>query len=189
MNIPKRYRLRAPRREGESFADRIKREKNWRYEEATVKHLLAHFQMQDLAQKLWSKHKSNSAEDFGRLALSDFQQEVGFPVWLGARRITTRRQPSIGKFLREFARTPMYRVFCETWDSTPEHMADYPVCAVFPVPKTRFMALHTFESNTVVSTTQITIPHPRLGVVMTMEPLANLLEALDIAGLLAGLIR
>jgi hypothetical protein len=66
----------------------------------------------------------------------------------------------------------------------PDYMKDQPVCAIFPVPKTRFMALHTIESPLATDTTRIVIPHPRLGRVFTMEPLSKLLEALEAADLL-----
>ena len=187
MNTQKRYRLRLPHREGESDADRKKREKNWRYEEATVKHLIEHFDRRELARQLWSEHKSNDPEDFGRLTLPDFQRKSGFPVWLGARRISSRRLPPIGRFLREFGHTPMYGAFRETWRSVPESMQGQPVCAVFPVPGTKFMAIHTFESERTVETTRIIMPHRRLGFVATMEPLDNLLEALEAAELLDNL--
>jgi hypothetical protein len=183
--MSKRYRFRVPAREDESPAAHAKRQRDWSYEESTVKHLLARFNMRELAQPLWSEHKNNSPEGFGRLSLSDFRKEIGFPVWLGARRISLSRQPSAAKLLRDFGYTPMFGAFREVCNGVPEDYKALPVCAIFPVPKTRFMALHTFESPLATDTTQVVIQNRSATRVFTMEPLSKLLEALEAADLLS----
>jgi hypothetical protein len=173
----KRYRFRPPQRRGEPRTEYAGRLKQWRYEEACVKYVLDYVQLPGLRKELWKKHKSNDPEDFGRLTLADFRQQTNFPVWLGSRHMTWRRQPSMKTVLRDFANTPMLHAACDVCSSNPQQSVDRPFGVVFPVPKVKFMALHTLVSDHWSGAARMVMPTKIPGLTFFLERLDDLLDA------------
>jgi hypothetical protein len=170
------YRFRPPRQTGELSAEYAERTRQWRYEEACVKHILDRVKLSDLRQELWKEHKRNDGDDFGRLTLDDFQRRTGFPLWLGSRHLKWGGQLSIKSVLRDFESTPMYRAVCEVGHAIPLHFADRSFGVIFPVPKLKFMALHTLASDSWGGATRIVLPTSRHGLTFHMERLDDLLD-------------
>jgi hypothetical protein len=173
------YRFRAPQWEGESKSEYNARQRQWRYEESVVKHMIDRLKLPHLRRELWAENKRNSYGDFGRLTLEDFSERTDMPVCLGAKRIDTRRPPSIHKLFRDLLRTPMGAAFVEVMRTASSHAADLPAGVVFTAPRAKFMTLHTYPSTQRPGKTRIVIPLKRpKGTMLILESLDDLLASL-----------
>jgi len=172
----KQYRLQAPRWPGESAGEWSRRNREFVYEEAVVKHLIRHFHLPEkIGIELWKEEKERSPDDFGRLRLPAFCAKTAFPLWLGSRRFEDVGQPRISNLLSDFASAPWGQAWNEVARAAP---ARFPSAGIiFPMPGTKFMALHDYASDLQPGATRLVIPQSKQNA-LVLEPLRCLLEAI-----------
>ncbi len=155
--------------------EEIDREKQQRYEQEVVKRILKRTGNWDMRGRLWNMQQSQVG--FGRLAFCDFQEVSGFPMWLETRRMDLAKHASLVNLLRDFDRTPIFKAFWELRCAIPKHMEGVPVGLIFPAPRIKFMALHTWTSDLRPGATRIVVPLNDDSV-LVLEELDDLLKAL-----------
>ena len=146
------------------------------YEEAVVKHLFRCLDVpEDLGIELWKEDARKSLHDFGTLKLSAFCQRTRFPLWLGSKRFDAVRQLPLSKLLGQFEATHIYHAWHEVAQAAPDQRQ--PSGLIFPLNRTKFMALHTYPSELKPGATRVVIPRSR-QTILVLEPLKQLLRAI-----------
>jgi hypothetical protein len=167
--------LRLPYEPGQQFFSNDELQRNWAYEESTVKYLMRRYGQADLGKPLWRMKKH--ASGFGRLALEDYQAVTSFPMWLGAR-CFDRKQLTLLHLFNKLRESPIGGGLQEVANSVPEHMAGAPFGLVFPAPGIRRMIVHNGPCDEADGATHVLRRGRIIGAMFVIEPLRQLLDRL-----------
>jgi hypothetical protein len=171
----RRYRFRLPLTSFLPGPEFYERERQCRYEEAVVKHILKRFDLMEVAKVLWKRRKKN--DGFGRLASADLQAATGFPIWLVTRWIRLTQQHSLANLILHlpsgFILESLQQAKCEASEQCPTS----PFGVVFPAAGAKFMVAHNWRHTLRSGVTRIEIPIGRRRTLI-LEELNTLLDAL-----------
>ena len=177
----RRYRFRIPHQIARGYVDADVLQRQWAYDELTVKYLLRRYGVKDLRRELWRMGKKQ--DGFGHLLLADFCEVTQFPIWLQSRPIDVNRL-TLADLLGDISRTPIAAALREIVQYVPTWAVELPLGLVFRMPGVRFMVMHNWERHPCDGGTQLLRPG-RVGsqdIVWVMEPLGALLDKIDASG-------
>jgi hypothetical protein len=175
------YRFRIPHQIARGYVHADVLQRQWAYDESTVKYLLRRYGVKDLRSELWRMGKKQ--DGFGHLLLADFCEVTQFPIWLQSRPIDISRL-TLADSLGDISRTPIATALREIVQYVPAWAVEMPLGLVFPMPGVRFMTIHRWERDASDMGTQLLRPG-RVGsrdIVWVMEPLGALLDKIDASG-------
>jgi hypothetical protein len=139
--------------------------------------------LKGLGRQLWRMGKEQHG--FGHLLLADFCKVTQFPIWLQSNPDDLSPR-TLADALGDIRESPIVRALAPVVSQTPAWAFELPLGLVFPAPGVRYMAMHSWERDASERETQLLRPG-RLrsrDIVWVIEPLGQLLDKIDAAGLM-----